>query len=291
MKTLHRLEITAENGDDYGPICGALALRAAFGWEEEPLPSGGTRFRIHCERGDVLIGIREAVAALAPGARADLAVVEEKDWVEAWKEFFTPVIRGRFAVIPPWSANLPEVAGRTPVIIEPKSAFGTGHHASTALCLGAIDGLLESGRIGAGATFLDLGTGSGVLGIACARSGLVGMGLDIDPLAADNALENRAINGIPAGNFEIATAGVEGAAGRTFDIVIANILAGPLADMAPDMAKLLKPGGCLVLSGILDRQGDAVEAAWTALGAPAARRVADGEWVALVWEDMPAGLG
>ena len=169
---------------------------------------------------------------------------------------------------------------RKPIIIEPKSAFGTGHHNTTVLCLEAITELLASGRLKAGQRFFDVGTGSGILGIACCLNGLAGLGSDIDPVAVDNALENVVINKV-ADDFRIVPGSAEAGEGEQFDLVVANILAGPLRELAPALIARMKPGACLVLSGLLDVQADAVEAAYAELGK--ARRVQSGDWVALVW--------
>lgn len=279
---LFRLSIVAEE-ESFDRVSGLLALYASFGWEEESLPGGETRFAVHCESEEHLRRLRDQLRATAPQADTTLERVERQDWLAAWRQFFTPVICGsRFVVLPPWLAA-DNLAGRTPVIIEPKSAFGTGHHATTALCLRVLSELLDSGRVLPGQCFLDLGTGSGVLGIACARSGLSGLGLDIDPLAVANARENRELNRTDAAVFEVAEGGVEQAVGRRFDLVLANILARPLMEMAAPLAAARATDGCLVLSGLLERQADAVEAAYGEQGLPRARRVIDGEWCALVW--------
>lgn len=280
---LFRLNIVAEE-DDFDRVSGLLALHASFGWEEESLPGGETRFVIHCESEEHLLRLRDQLRITAPRADAALDSVERQDWLAAWRQFFTPVMCGsRFVVLPPWLAGGEAHAGRTLVIIEPKSAFGTGHHATTALCLRVLGELLESGRVLPGQHFLDLGTGSGVLGIACAKSGLSGLGLDIDPLAVANARENRELNRTDAAVFQVAEGGVERAAGRRFDLVLANILARPLVEMAAPLVAARATDGCLVLSGLLERQADTVEAAYGEQGLPRARRVIDGEWCALVW--------
>ena len=272
----------AQEGD-FDRISGLLTLGVSFGWAEESLATGETRFRVHCEQEDFLQKLRESVSRAAPETRCTLEALEVQDWLSAWRQFFTPVCCGsRFVVLPPWLAESPDFPGRTPVLIEPKSAFGTGHHATTALCLGVVSDLLDQGRIASGQTFLDLGTGSGVLGIACCKSGLSGLGLDIDPLAVDNALENRELNQVRG--FDAALGGIEAAVGHSFDLVLANILARPLMELAPAVAAARKPHGCLVLSGLLEIQADGVEAAYKAQGLPTARRVIEGEWCALVWE-------
>ena len=283
MKQIYRLEIVAQE-DAYDRVCGLLALEVSFGWEEENLPTGETRFRIHCEQESYLSDLRDRIRRAVPDVCQTLSAVEEKDWVDAWKQFFTPVCCGsRFVVLPPWLADSPEFVERTPIIIEPKSAFGTGHHATTALCLRVISDLLDEGRLAAGQRFLDLGTGSGVLGIGCCKYGLRGEGLDIDPLAVDNALENRELNRIAPEAFTIGAGSIEAVKGRTFDLVLANILARPLTEMAPDIVAARAAVGALVLSGLLVIQADGVEAAYRACGLPEARRIIDGEWCALVW--------
>jgi len=209
--------------------------------------------------------------------------VEEQDWQQAWREYFTPLPCGEcFLVLPPWRENDTPLDGRLPIVIEPRSAFGTGHHESTALCLEALCELYRTGRIAPGMSFLDLGTGSGILGIACCRLGLSGVGLDTDPLAIENARENRERN--TCREFDLAVGSLEHVAGRQFDVAIANILAGPLQELAPDMKRVVKDSGCLVLSGILAGQADAVEASYRGAGFGAARRGRSGEWIALIWE-------
>lgn len=283
MKQIYCLEIVAPE-EVCDRVCGLLALEVSFGWEEENLPTGETRYRIHCEQESYLQDLQQKCRAAAPDVLLSLTAVEEKDWVDAWKQFFTPVCCGsRFVVLPPWLAGSPEFADRTSIVIEPKSAFGTGHHATTALCLRVISDLLDEGRIAAGQSFLDLGTGSGVLGIGCCKYGLQGSGLDIDPLAVDNALENRELNQIAPEAFVLGSGSIEAVEGRTFDLVLANILARPLTEMAPSIAAARAQGGALVLSGLLVIQADGVEAAYRAQGLPEARRIIDGEWCALVW--------
>ena len=282
MEAMFRLEaLVAE--EDADRATGFLTLNVPFGWEEESLPTGETRFRIHCDSEEFIRKLHRGLCDAVPEAQCAVAALEAQDWLAAWRQFFTPVPCGsRFVVLPPWLADTADFPGRTKVLIEPKSAFGTGHHATTALCLTVLSGLLDAGRLRAGQTFLDLGTGSGVLAIACCRSGLTGEGYDIDPLAVDNARENRALNS--AAGLELGLGSIDATAGRCYDLVLANILARPLTEMAPDIAAARKPDGCLVLSGLLTIQADGVEAAYAAQGLPVPRRVVDGEWCALVWE-------
>lgn len=284
MKTIHRLEIVVAESD-YDCATGLLALEVPFGWEEQSLPTGETRFRVHCEQKDFLERLQQLLKQTVPAAESALSELEETDWLAAWRQFFTPVCCGNhFVVLPPWLADTQDFPGRTPILIEPKSAFGTGHHATTALCLRVVSDLLEAGRLQQGQHFLDLGTGSGVLGIGCCKFGLTGEGLDIDPLAVDNAVENRALNAIAPENFTVAEGSIGAVAGKQFDLVLANILARPLTEMAADIVRACRPGGGLVLSGLLEIQADGVTAAYKAQGLPEPRRIIDGEWAALVWD-------
>ncbi len=272
-------------------LWGLLALHISFGWEEESLPTGETRFRFYCENEDFINTVVREVQAMVPLVSVEVSQVPQEDWTLAWREYFTPIACGaHFMVLPPWLADTTELDGRQSIIIEPKSAFGTGHHSTTALCLKVISQLLEQGRITKGMEFLDLGTGSGILGIGCCHLGLYGIGTDIDPLAVDNALENRALNNISnydaenRAGFDIVLGSVEVVAGRKFDLVVANILANPLKELAPALVALRKNDGCLILSGLLVIQAEDVQKYYMKQNLPAPSLITEGEWAALVWQ-------
>ena len=296
MADLTRLEFTlpanlsAENPD---LLPAFLALYVAHGWEEQSLPTGEVRCIVHSGHPGFCTELTRSVSAMLPDVRIVSSQVEEENWAEAWKEFFTPVTGGEhFLVLAPWMREERAKTQRIPVIIEPKTAFGTGHHATTSLCLDALSALFAEGRVTPQSRFLDLGTGSGILGIAAALLGLSGEGLDIDIAAVDNAAENRELNAVPEARFTVQLGGAEKANGP-YDFIMANILAGPLREMAPQIVAALASHdsldkgqgnkGILVLSGILDIQADAVEAAYTALGLPKPTRSFRGEWVCLTF--------
>jgi len=282
---LVRLDIVAPE-KDVEAFTADLFEHIQYGWEELEEP-GRTIFRVHVE--DERIAHRLTVHCLKnwPSVSVRAEEVPNRNWALAWREFFTAVPCGeRFVVIAPWMRQEQPFRDRIPVVIDPKMAFGTGHHPTTAICLETVSDLCDQGVVRAGQRFLDLGTGSGILGLGCAKLRLTGIGLDTDPLAIENALENRDINDVGpefalhAGSLERLA---ELAPGERFDLVLANILAEPLIELAPQLAAALKPGGALVLSGLLTIQADAVAAAYTALGLDEPRRIVRDEWSALVF--------
>ncbi|MFI3272065.1 MAG: 50S ribosomal protein L11 methyltransferase [Pseudomonadota bacterium] len=281
--TLIRLDIILPE-ESLDLATGLLALKVPFGWEEESLPTGDICLRVHCDNVAFMETLHADIRASLPDAQFERSETEQQDWLAAWRDFFTPVIVGQhFMVLPPWLKDSTDLQGRHAIIIEPKSAFGTGHHPTTALCLGVVSTLASEGRIKAGQTFLDLGTGSGILAIGCAKLGLTGFGTDIDPLSIENSNENRVINNV-ADAFTVDLGSTEIVRGNKYDVVLANILAQPLKDLAADITSLVAQGGCLILSGLLEVQADGVEAAYHAQGLGPARRIVDGDWAALVWE-------
>ncbi len=259
-----------------------LSERLPQGWEEIDTPAGAL-FRIHLDDNPAGRDLADALSASWPDLDVRREHVPSEDWGAAWKAFFTPIeVGGVFEVLPPWLVQ-EHSADRTPIIIEPKMAFGTGHHPTTALCLELFGELFGKGRIRRGMRFLDLGTGSGILGIGLCRLGLSGIGLDIDPQAVFCAAENVRANAVEA-SMRTAVGSLDClAGGERFAVVAANILAQPLTAMAPHLAERLEQGGVLILSGILTEQAPAVAEAYerAGLGEPAVRR--SGEWAALAW--------
>lgn len=189
-------------------------------------------------------------------------VLDDIDWVARSLEGLKPVRAGRFLVHGSHDRDRRRISD-IGIEIEAGLAFGTGHHGTTAGCLEMIDRVVTRERP---RNALDLGTGSAVLAIALAKlSRIPVLATDIDAVAVEVARENAQINGV--GHF-VETATATGfhhpvfAAGRPFDLIVANILAGPLMKLAPDMARHVSPNGSLILSGILDRQRNAVLAAY-----------------------------
>jgi ribosomal protein L11 methyltransferase len=273
------LSFAPENED---LVTGLLFLHTPWGWEDGGLKDGLRRLTVHFDRPEQSAETEAALQAACPEMILERASVDNADWTSAWKKYFTPIpIGSRFVVLPAWLKDDPCAA--QPILIEPKMAFGTGHHQTTALCLEALDRLATEGVLTPGQSFLDLGTGSGILGIAAVKLGLVGQGLDIDPVAIDNARENAALNAVE-GAFKTATGSVTDIpAEQRFDCILANILANPLIDMAEDISARLSRPGVLILSGILREQADRVVQAYVQQGLAAPQISYSGEWTLLVF--------
>lgn len=284
-KFLERLEVVVEE-EDFALAEALVGQALSYGWEEESLPTGQIKLTMHCEDAEILDGLAEQIASFLPQALCTRSKIVQADWTNAWKEYFTPIEAGDFVILPPWLKDTYEnTKNLHPIVIEPKSAFGTGHHASTVLCLKAISALHREGKIKAGQRFLDLGTGTGILGIACIKYGLTGYGLDIESLAVDNAKENCQLNGVQG--FDVELGSIDRAKGQQFDVVIANILAGPLREMAQDIMESTNDNKVLILSGFLGTQVADLEKAYEKLGKARQFRqetdMKDGEWISLYW--------
>ena len=285
MSTLLKIEFTIpENLADEAGVF--IASKVPHGWEETPV-GDGRRFTLYLEDHPLGMEMVREFQARFPDTGVTWSEQPVEDWAVAWKDFFIPVNCGEtFRIYPPW-LNDDEENGTTHIVIEPKMAFGTGHHPTTSLCLATIGQLAKSGAIRKGQTFLDLGTGSGILGIGLSKLGLTGIGLDIDPQAIVCAVENVEVNDVSEA-MNVAVGSIDCLEpGRVFDLVVANILSGPLIEMAPEIIERVAPGGSLVLSGILaDKQSDAVAEAYGRRGLGEPQRFIEGEWICLVWEHL-----
>jgi ribosomal protein L11 methyltransferase len=235
-----------------------------------------------------------------PPTREELAALErlgdgvprveqlaEADWVSMSQSGLQPIRAGRFFVHTPTYRGHPP--GTVPFEIDASLAFGTGQHATTAGCLEALDRLEREGA--RYSNIADIGTGTGLLAFAALALWPEAkcIATDIDPIAVDVSRDNAAINQVKLGHGtgELLLAVADGmdspmlAARAPFDLIIANILAGPLIELAPQFAKAVLPGGAAILAGLLDTQADAVIGAYGEQGLRLADRGA-GEWPVLV---------
>ncbi len=240
------------------------------------------------EPGDTELALMAAIYGAAPFVVSE---VPETDWVAHVKRELRPVEAGRFFVYGAHDADkVPD--DRIALLIEAAMAFGTGHHATTLGCLLALDRLDRAGF--RGRRIADIGCGTAVLAMAAARlwpdqpEGSVEQPIiasDIDPVAVDVARANVAGNGLDGRITCLEAAGFDNPAiGRAapFDLVFANILKGPLIELAPDMARHVAPHGYAILSGLLATQSADVTAAYQSAGFALVSRNEIAEWSILV---------
>jgi ribosomal protein L11 methyltransferase len=208
--------------------------------------------------------------------------VPETDWVAKVKRELSPVVAGRFFVYGSHDADkIPE--GSEPLLIEAAMAFGTGHHGTTLGCLRALDRLASAGFIGK--NVVDIGCGTAVLAMAAARiwPNPV-LASDIDEVAVDVAAANVSCNDLDGRVACLVAAGFEHEtlhSAAPYDLIFANILKGPLIELAPDMAAHSAQGGYVILSGLLVEQAEDVLAAYDANGFDCETREDIGEWSCL----------
>lgn len=258
----------------------------------EPAPTGVGVFEVEDGKGIWEVGgyfldapddIDLALLSAAFGAGPFVvSEVPDQDWVAKVRRELPPVEAGRFFVYGSHDAALlPE--GRIGLLIEAAMAFGTGHHGTTLGCLRAYDRLLDDGQ--RFDNVLDLGCGTAVLAMSAARMGAAHvLASDIDPVAVEVALANVKANGLVGGVACFESIGFDSPdlrAGAPFDLIFANILKGPLIELAPDMAAHLAPGGRAILSGLLVEQADEIVEVYQGQGLALETREDLGEWSAL----------
>lgn len=219
---------------------------------------------------DIVLALLKNSPLLPEGFAYKIEQLEDKDWEREWMDNFHPMQFGRrLWICPSWrEAPEPEAVN---VLLDPGLAFGTGTHPTTALCLRWLDGLDLEGK-----TVVDFGCGSGILAIAALKLGAAKViGIDIDPQALQASRDNAERNGV-ADRLEVFLP-KDQPEGIQADVVVANILAGPLRELAPLITSLVKPEGDLAISGILESQAEDV-ATYYAPSIALDPIVADQEW-------------
>lgn len=230
---------------------------------------------------------REALDNPGKAHSPEIKYCDDTSWQTMWKAFFTPRQLGEnFWVVPSWEKDFQTPEGAYPIIIDPGMAFGTGHHATTALCLAALEQVLKDREK---RSILDIGCGSGILSIAASLLGAEQVdAIDVDPKAVEVTLENAEINN--TSGIRASTDAIEQIT-ATYNVVIANILANILIRLAPAIAGTVSPESTLILSGIPLHQinevkttfNDAYMAKWEQ-PLPNPTLTQSGEWACLVYQ-------
>ena len=252
LEDLGALSITLRDADAETPD-----ERAIFepGVGETPLWSMivmDALFDATTDRGNVLEVLIDRVPELEPSQIA-FRDVADQDWTRVWMDQFKPMQFGRRLWIYPWNIEPPADDNLVIVRLDPGLAFGTGTHPTTALCLAWLDGLELHGK-----HVIDFGCGSGILALAALKLGAASViGIDNDPQAITASIDNAERNGVSDRLTVFLPEQVDRDSMLcSADALVANILAGPLGELAPQLATFVKPGGKLALSGILREQAD-----------------------------------
>ncbi len=209
---------------------------------------------------------------------------EDKDWINNWKQYFHQFYVDEILIIPSWEEVREEDRDKMIIHIDPGTAFGTGMHETTQLCIRQLKKYVKPGD-----EVLDVGTGSGILSIIALKlSAGHALGTDLDPCVVSAVEENKAVNGIPEGAFDMLIGNIiddrqvqERAGYEKYDIVTANILADVLIPLTPVIKSRLKPGGIYITSGILDVKEQEVREAVEGAGLAVVEITRQGEWVSI----------
>ncbi len=210
---------------------------------------------------------------------------EDVDWVNNWKQYFHQFYIDDILVIPSWEKVKPEDSDKMVIHIDPGTAFGTGMHETTQLCIRALKKYVTSET-----EILDVGCGSGILGMLALKFGAKhSLGTDLDPCAIDATHENMEVNGIRKDQYEVMIGNiiddtaVQDAVGyEKYDIVVANILADVLVPLTPVIIHQMKPGAVYITSGIIEDKENVVVEAVKAAGLEVLEVNHQGEWVSVV---------
>ena len=209
---------------------------------------------------------------------------EDKDWINNWKQYFKQFYVDDILIIPSWEEVKPEDRDKMIIHIDPGTAFGTGMHETTQLCIRQLKKYVTKDT-----ELLDVGTGSGILSIIALKLGARhAVGTDLDPCAVPAVEENKEVNGIPVEAFDMMIGNIiddkevqDKVGYEKYDIVTANILADVLVPLTPVIVHQMKPGAVYITSGILDVKEEVVKEAVVAAGLEGVEVTHQGEWVSV----------
>lgn len=229
-------------------------------------------------RADIDALVENAAGAISFGSLEDtVRTVDGDAWIDVWKEHFRPIHLGNIVVVPEWIEYSPKQEERV-VLLDSNMAFGTGEHETTSLCVELLQDYLTADSV-----CIDVGCGSGILGISAVKLGAKHAFLtDIDKVAVDSATHNAVLNGI-ADQVTVSHSNLLDENEVTGDVILANITAEVLVLLSPSIPKYLADGGVLILSGILHDRVEKVKAAFSSQGLTLEKARAKGEWDALVF--------
>ena len=286
-------ELFAGRGFNQGVVIEEPFTQDADGDNFAVDPSRPVTVRTYLHAADVQPGTIDAIrrglwhlGQIRPLGDLEVAERAEEDWANAWKAHYTVHRVGRrISVKAPWHEHTPE-PGEIVVELDPGMAFGTGLHPSTQLCAIALEDELRPGD-----RVLDVGIGSGILATAAALLGAAAVdGVDIEPVAVRSARENAARNGVAAlVRVEEGSVGPGHPFPGEYDLVVANIIARILTELATPLAAAVRPGGTLILGGIIDVKEQGVHDAFLAEGLAFVRREQREDWAAHVWRKPAVG--
>ena len=244
--------------------------------------------KIIWERGELLDAIQEALDELKEwmdigAGTVEVDETEDIDWINNWKKYFHQFTIGNLLITPSWEEIKPEDKDKKVLHIDPGTAFGTGMHETTQLCIKQLWKYVTPET-----RLLDVGTGSGILGIVALLYGADHIvGTDLDPCAEPAVAENLEMNGLTADKFDfylgnlISDKEIQDTVGYDYDIVMANILAEVLVPLMPAAAAAVKAGGVVITSGILKEKAGMVEAAMREAGLTVVETTTQGEWASV----------
>ena len=241
------------------------------------------------DKEEMLAKVRDEFEAMRAYANVGEGTIEESqtedlDWVNNWKQYFHQFYVDDILIIPSWEEVKPEDENKMIIHIDPGTAFGTGMHETTQLCIRQLKKhVTKETRI------LDVGCGSGILGMLALKFGAAySVGTDLDPCAIDATYENMEVNGITRDQYEVMIGNIiddkevqDKVGYDKYDIVVANILADVLVPLTPVILNQLKKGGVYITSGIIDDKEDTVVEAVKAAGLEVLEVTYQGEWVSV----------
>ncbi|MCP8967176.1 50S ribosomal protein L11 methyltransferase [Ectobacillus ponti] len=274
-----RAELTKERENVYGEL---YALQAA------DYPEEGVRIKAYFpvteEFDDMIVNVRGAIQVLSSFG-IDLGAgtvtwkeVREEDWANAWKQYYHPIkVSETFTIVPTWEEYKPEAETENIIELDPGMAFGTGTHPTTIMCIRALEKTVQPGD-----SIIDVGTGSGILAIAAAKLGASAVqAYDLDPVAVESARANVELNRVS----DMVTVGqnslLEGIEGPV-DLIVANLLADIILLFPQDAARVVKPNGLFITSGIIEAKQQDVTEGLTKAGFTIEEVLKIEDWVAII---------